>query len=64
VYLRTAIDHGHPLLTAPLELAPGQERRLVLNIEEPPSKLEPATPTQPMTNQTAVTTDLDACRPT
>lgn len=62
VYLRTAIDHRHPVLTAPLELAPGQERRLVITIEEPPSKAEPITPTQPMTNQTAVTTDLNACR--
>jgi hypothetical protein len=64
VYLRTAIDHGHPVVTAPLVLLPGQERRLVLDIEERPSKAEPLTPTQPMTNQTAVSTDLDACRST
>ncbi len=62
LFLREGVDHGHPVWTVPLELAPNQPQRLVLDLAEPASQAEPLMPVQPMTNPTAVSSDLDACR--
>ena len=62
VFLRKMLDHGHPLWVTPLELSAGRARHLVLEILEGPSTAEPIMPTQPMTIQTAVSSDLNSCR--
>ena len=60
-FLDSAQQGQHPAYTTILELEPGQQRELVLQLNEPPSLEEPLLPRQPLAHAPKVTADTSAC---
>jgi hypothetical protein len=60
-FLSPAVQGGRPSYGLELELPPGVTRTLVLELDEPPSVIDPLLPIQPLARTPKVAADVSLC---